>query len=257
MVVDMSGDQGASARVAMRGLVQPLRVDGFRIDGAKIGDLSGELDDAGALPAGRGIRLSALLDRAVGPLTVRGRIWGRELVLPIPVDRGLAAALPAFVFGSERQNDLDDVEKKAAALRGGVVSPVTSLLVELDDRPTGHDEQLGTSGCGCDTGTSLRGGSRDIGTGRVGRRRSAPEPDRQALLAAALLAPLRACAARHGAARIELTIETTLDEVVDVAARGGSAALADCAREAVWALALDPHVFDQRHASFQLPFAGK
>ena len=257
MVVDMSGDQAASAREAMRGLVQPLRVDGFRIDGAELGDLSGELDDDGALPAGRGIRLSALVDRAVGPLTARGRIWGRELVLPIPVDRGLAAALPAFVFGSERQNDLDDVEKKDAALRGGVVSPVTSLLVELDDRPTAHDELLGTSGCGCD-GPMIHGSrsgvARMSGVGRVNQR---PEPDRLALLSGALDARLRACAALHGAAPIELTIETTVDEVVDVAATGGSAALADCAREAAWALALDPHFFDQRHASFRLPFAGK
>jgi len=257
MVVDMLGDERASAREAMRGLVRPLRVDGFRIDGAALGDLTAELDDAGALSAGRGLRLSALLPAgsAAGPLTARGRIWGRELALPIPVDRGLEAALPAFLFGSTRSGELDAAELADAARRGHVVSSATSLLVELDDRPTAHDEQLGTSGCGCDAPSRFAGHTTGVGSiGTVRRGRRAPEPDRLALLSGALAAPLRACAALHGAAPVTLTIETTVDEVVDVAASArGHAALAACASEAAWALALDAH-FDQTHATFRVPF---
>ncbi len=258
LLVFMSGDAAVSAGAAMFGLVRPLVVDGLRIDGDPLGDLAGELDDQGGLPAGHGLRLSALLDAGGprDPLVARGRIWGRELVLPIAVDRALEAALPALVFGGADWSELDDAERADAARRGGVVSPATSYLVELDDRPTAHDQTLGASGCGCDASGSLTGSATRVGTiGASGRSRPGPEPDRQALLAGALAARLRACAALHGGARLELVVETTLDEVVDVTASArGRAALAACAAEAVWALALDSH-FDQPHATFRVPFS--
>jgi hypothetical protein len=257
MLVSMSGDAAVSAGAAMFGLVRPLVVDGLRIDGAALGDLSGELDDEGALPAGYGLRVSALLEAGSprDPLVARGRIWGRQLALPIVVDRTLEAAMPALLFGGTAWADLDDAEQADAARRGGVVSPATSLLVELDDRPTAHDEMLGTSGCGCETGGFHGGGKVGVGSiGTVHRGRRGPDPDRDALLAGALSAPLRACAALHGAAPVTLTIETTLDEVVDVSVNaGGRAALAACAADAAWALSL-PASFDQPHATFRVPF---
>ncbi len=257
MLVSMSGDAAVSARAAMRGLVRPLVIDGLRIDGAALGDLSGELDDQGGLPAGDGLRVSALLEAGSprDPLVARGRLWGRELALPIAVDRSLEAAMPALLFGGTAWADLDDAEQADAARRGGVVSPATSLLVELDDRPTAHDEMLGTSGCGCDSGGFHRSGSA-TGTGSIGSRRArrAAEPDRDALLAGALSAPLRACAALHGDAPLELVVETTVDEVVDVSASaGGRAPLAACAADAAWALVL-PAAFDQPHATFRVRF---
>ena len=256
MLVSMSGGDPATARAAMRGLVRPLVVDGFRIDGAP-GDLAADLDDDGALPAGRGLRLTALLPAGAprDPLVARGRIWGRELALPIAADRSLDAALPALLVGAPSL-DLDDAELADAARRGGAVSRVTSILVELDDRPTAHDEMLGSSGCGCDAGATL--GGRGTGVGSIGTVRRGPAarpPDRDALLAGALAVPLRACAALHGDAPLTLTVETTLDEVVDVSVAGVQGALAACAAEAAWALAL-PAAFDQAHATFRVPFEG-
>ena len=258
MLVSMSGDDRSTARDVMRGLVRPLRVDGFAIDGAAFGGVSEVLDENGALAAGVGLRVSALFEAgsASGPLVARGRIWGRELALPIPVDPGLESALPALIFGGSRWADLDDAERIGAARRGNVVSPATSLLVELDDRPTGHDEMLGASGCGCDGGRTLGARSGSGGTfGTLGRTSPGIQPDRQAILAGALAAPLAACAALHGDAPLALTIETTLSEVVDVAvdsAGGSGSDLATCAAEAAWALTLDDR-FDLAHAIFRVP----
>ena len=259
MLVFMSGDSAVSAAAAMFGLVRPLVVDDLRIDGDPLGDLTGELDDEGGLPAGHGLRVGALLEANSprDPLVVRGRIWGRELALPVAEDRTLAAALPALIFGGSRWAELDDRDQADLARRGGVVSPLTSLLVELGDQPTGHDELIGSSGCGC--GGSSFSGHHSSGVGSIGTRRRArpaPDPDRHALLAGALGGPLRACAALHGAAPMKLTIETTVDEVVDVSVdAGGRADLAGCAAEAAWALAL-PSAFDLKHATFRIPFDG-
>ncbi|HEU5059622.1 MAG TPA: hypothetical protein VFU21_23990, partial [Kofleriaceae bacterium] len=118
---------------------------------------------------------------------------------------------------------------------------------------TGHDEPVGAWGCGCGPGARLGGGGTGVGT--IGTRRASrpAEPDRDALLAGALAAPLRACRALHGAGRATLTVETTVDEVVDVSAHaGGNPALAACAADAAWALAL-PAAFDQPHATFRVP----
>ncbi len=162
--------------------------------------------------------------------------------------------MPALIFGGSRWPDLDDAERLDAARRSGVVSPATSLLVELDDLPTGHDDMLGASGCGCVGITSFQtgthGGSGSIGIGRGGPLR--PQPDRQALLAGALAAPLAACAARYGDAPLAVIVETTVDEVVDVAVDSrGSSDLATCAADAAWAVTL-PAAFDQDHATFRV-----
>jgi hypothetical protein len=250
LVVTMSPGPPASAAPAMLGLVQPLRIDAFTVDGFQPFD-SG-LDVDGSLPAGAGLRMTAF--SAPSSLVARGRIWGRELAMPIAVDAGLEAALPALMVGGDVWRDLEDGEQREVATRAGAVSVHTSYLVELDDRPSGHDDLI-VGGCGCDASSSFHTGGHPTighGFGRIGAGKS--PPDRHGILTGWLSAPIAACAALHGSAPIALTVETTVDEVVDVSVRArGNQALAECAGDAAWALLLDDR-FDQEQATFKLRF---
>jgi len=59
-------------------------------------------------------------------------------------------------------------------------------------------------------------------------------------------------AARYGDAALAVIVETTVDEVVDVAVDSrGPSDLAACAADAAWAVTL-PAAFDQDHATFRV-----
>ena len=139
---------------------------------------------------------------------------------------------------------LADSEMMTLAMAGRAVTPVTSYLaVEPGVRPSTEGFEpsgIGLRGVG-------QGGSIGHGTGAGFGRVASQVFDFQAYLHNSLADAWKACGG--GARRLEIKVETTGREVVDVPTSvvtggGGSAGVAACMAEAAWALDL-PTEFTQ------------
>jgi len=162
----------------------------------------------------------------------------------VNVDASFSIACAGWVFSEDDHGDLSVAEQLKVAFMGKAVSPVTSYLaVEPGTRPSTIGlpvERQSRSGYGVGSGA---GGMRGRGN-RVA-------PDLMALLAPAVKRCVASTKPPAGWA-VALTVETTLDEVVDVMVRAGKdQPIARCLEEAVWALRLDGR-FDQPHDTFEL-----
>src|SRR5690606_17881837 len=161
-----------------------------------------------------GVRLfESHLTAASAPsaLTLTGQLWSDPIRLELAAAPAFSAATAAFVFGADRHDHLAEAELRAVALAGRAVSPVTSYLaIEPGVRPSkiGLDEdegdgfEMGLFGVG-------RYGTICGGTGRS----TAPQTELASLI------PTAACVRAHAPAdpwTVELAIETTRDEIVEV-----------------------------------------
>jgi CheY-like chemotaxis protein len=192
-------------------LVRPTRIEGLAVTGQS------PLGVADVLREGEGLRLFETgLTAAEAPssLSLTGKLWSDPIRLDLAAAPRFSNATAAFVFGSEGRHDhLSEAEQRTLALAARAVSPVTSYLaIEPGVRPSkiGLDDLeggltgWGTIGTGC-YGTI--GGSHGI-------RLKVERPD------LASLVPTAACLRKHppaGPWSVKLTVETTKDEIVDIA----------------------------------------
>ena len=181
---------------------------------------------------------------------VTGLIWGRTW--SPTVGTGAADRVRAGQVALALLPDLDDDDLVALAHVAGAVTHLTSLLADHPAwKPGGLADDDGAIDGGIGGGPSRGrarptfGGSVGGSLGGMGTRGRPPAPDLRALLAGRVAA----CTAglTDPGWRLEVELETTGVEVVDVAVRVGGVAdaataarLDACAVEAGWALELDP-----------------
>jgi hypothetical protein len=250
---DEEPPNGAMA-AALEELARPMRLHRFRVmvPGIELAPTSGadSLTDR-VLDEGQGI---AGLQIAADPppwLEIAGELWARPIRVRVSPGAAESRLSSALVFGSDLMNELSEDEMMVLARYGGAVSPVTSYLaIEPGVRPSTEGiEEGGLSGQGYGDGQAALG---SLGThGNYGSGVFDP----RAWLREAL-EPARQRCGFSGRA-IEIAVETTRDEVVDVPAvtaegRGDRA----CLREAAWALDLSAY-FDQEHATWRVRFDAK
>ncbi len=263
-VVSITGDDpdlGELARV-MRGLVVPVRLDGFGVytpDVAVALDEDVDADEEGqgpvlfgeddgeiwprALGEGVGVRRMQIAPAAKPEpekLVLRGWLWGKEWTREVRVSASLAGRLPALVFGHPLEEGLEEAEGRPLATAAGAVSRWTSYLAEekkaapstagydvgcLGVGGTGH----GSFSCGTRCGISC-GGATDVSR-FIAILRARVEPG------------IAECARRAGrpTLTVSVRVETTFREIVDAGATGGdlSPPLQSCVEDAVWAAQLD------------------
>src|SRR5262249_15453055 len=147
---------------------------------------------------------------------------------------------------------LDAREQMTVAMRGQVVSPVTSYIaVEPGTRPSRIGLQR-TSGSG--SGSGYGRGAGGLG-GRIARG-PLQRPDLHALVQPGP----RQCLQRHPPTAgwsVTLEVETTRDEIVDVILQRGSEPAAQCAVEAAWAVRLPSVSNDFPRDRFSLTFSDR
>ena len=177
-------------------------------------------------------------ERAPSRVVLHGKIWGRDFRRVVRSSRDFGDATAAFVFSEDEHHDLSPEQMMAIAMRGRAVSPVTSYLaVEPGVRPS----TIGIVGRGRGGGGSGEG---TIGLGNVGLiGKGGGGGSRKRWTLAELMAPgVEACVAAHHPAEgwgLELAVETTSQEIVDVQATGrASRAMTECVVEVAWAVEL-------------------
>jgi von Willebrand factor type A domain len=165
-----------------------------------------------------------------GPITVEGLVWGRRVTRVMQPDLGKSRTLARELAdaGGVGEALQEEVEREAHA-----VTDHFALIGMWGGRDGYEDVEhggfgFGTSGCGCggDLGTSI-----GIGTiGSIGH----VHLDLEHQLGAAI------AACHRGDHKVDITLETTLQEIVGVsldishAADESIAALHDCIEAAIW-----------------------
>ncbi len=233
----------------MLGLVRPIRIDSFAVEGA--GLLEEELSVDTELREGSSVRKASVSARPSDEVVITGKIWAREVRRVVRLDRPLADRLPGLAIGDEGvRSVLTDEELKTVAFVSHAVSPVTSYFAAP---PAAAASTVGIvegnygsgigSLCGCG-GSSMSG----CGYGTAGQY-----IDHAGLLRGLLAAGRAACEQRHGDASLaRLKLEATGDEVVAVEVSAPSVALAECLTEAAWAVRLSPEFLS--HRTYELAF---
>jgi subtilisin-like proprotein convertase family protein len=246
ILVKLDGVIGAAQKElvpAVLSLVRPVRIDNFRVVGA---DLSAGGDMPGAMDEGSGWRSMVAMPKAPTSLTLTGEIWSRRFERVVESRHAFDLSVAAWVFSEDDYHDLSREEQLRVAFRGRVVSPVTSYLaVEPGVRPSTIGIESHGAGMGLGSGFGSAGGSLGCGASRT-------PPD----LAALLKESAGRCVAElHPPAgwSVALSVETTYDEVVDVAATGTAHPVRECLVEAAWALRLTG-AFDRRHDRFEVTY---
>jgi hypothetical protein len=228
-----------SARVAFEEWARPKRIDKLVVKG-----LTGELSLSNVLDEGQGIEHFVLADTATARVEIAGELWSKPLRVtgaPTSEQNKLAAAL---FFGSPMVDELQEREQMKLAMLGGAVSPVTSYLaIEPGVRPSNEGLEWGALGSGGGGGIGVGFGS---GHGSLRGLGGAPAVDKNAWLRAQLLSFMKTCA--PSAKEVKASLESTLDEVVDVGAvelaPARDAKAESCVREEIWKLALPTPAFE-------------
>ncbi|MEZ4399684.1 MAG: proprotein convertase P-domain-containing protein [Kofleriaceae bacterium] len=228
------------------GLVRPVRIDHFAVDGLDVDAVADDYraSQADSLDEGAGRRLVFATARPPATVELTGMIWGDRFRRVVTVDARFSRAAAAWVFSEDDHHDLSEAEMMTVAMMGRAVSPVTSYLAT---EPGVRPSTIGFERTG--TGAGFGSGSGALASVRGGVVRVRPEPMR--LLAGARDRCVAAVAPAAGW-QVTLTLETTYAEVVDVVPAAASP-MASCLAEAVWALDLGADYWMQR-ASFPLTF---
>lgn len=224
-----SGEDKDKARSLVQfalSLVRPTSIDEVRwsAPGLKFEDFKGW---PAQLEEGQGMRRFESLKVAPTSLTLKGKLWNRPFERTFKNLRWFERLAAGWIFPHDLTDALDDAEQFKLAMYAGVVSPVTSFLaVEPGVRPSTVGIARGLSGRG------MGGGGTGFGRmGTIERKLKA--------LNELLRDGVDDCAAQlkmTGSWAIELDVETTLNEVVDVRVTMASApSLSACVVERVWA----------------------
>ncbi|MBW2525056.1 MAG: VWA domain-containing protein [Deltaproteobacteria bacterium] len=226
---------GARMKKVYEELARPLRLHRLRLNVS--GADAPESWAPGVLDEGESLVSESIRPDALRWVKIEGELWAepvRQVLVPDAAEGKLWAAL---VFGSDLLYGLSEPEMMTLAKRGGAVSPVTSYLaIEPGVRPSTEGLDWGT-GSGFGSGHGRLGRSHRASPARV-RAGSAFDPE--AFLRDKLGEAWQRCGGGPGTA--EVTLETTLDEVVDVPSirldSGPDPVAARCLEEGVWALDL-------------------
>lgn len=223
------------AAKTLLGLVRPIRVDDFKVEGTGVEGLA--VDEQ--LVESSMVRLQGIDAAPAERITFTGKIWAREFRREVAVDGALAKRLPAIAVGDgDLRSQLSDDELRSAAFLAQAVSPVTSFFCapataapsSAGSLEGGGFGRLGLKGFGCGGCSSTSRCGFGIGRGRV---------DHLELLRGLLAPGVAACELQHGeAAAGRASIEATGDEVVAVQVSGASTAMNGCLTEAAWAIRL-------------------
>lgn len=228
---------------AVLGLVRPIGIDNFEVLRRQ-----GQLGDAPAPPETlrEGTAYGFMVNDTSAPrqVVLQGKIWGRSFRRIVRADRRFSDATAAFVFSEDEHHELSPEQMMKVALRGRAVSPVTSYLaVEPGVRPM----SIGLEGTGRGGGGSGEG---SIGLGSLGLLGHGSGPPRRAWTLPELMAAgISACVAEHRPEpdwSVDLRVETTFQEIVDVIAAERPSDLERCLLEAAWAVDLTWNFSDER-----------
>jgi len=228
---------------AVLGLVRPIGIDNFEV----LRGL-GQLEDAPTPPdtLREGTAYGFMLNDKSAPrqVVLTGKIWGRSFRRKVHADRRFSDATAAFVFSEDEHHDLSPEQMMKVALRGRAVSPVTSYLaVEPGVRPM----LIGLEGTGSGAGGVGVGG---VGYGGGGLSSSGVGGARRAWTIPELMTTgISACVAEHRPQAdwsVDLQVETTYQEIVDVIVADRPSALERCLLEAAWAVNLTWNFSDER-----------
>lgn len=206
-------------------LVRPTRIEKVSAPGFEL--------ESDVLVEGTGVRLMHDTERAPDRVRITGMIWSDPFVREVRVSQPFSVQTAAFVFGADEHQQLTDAEQYTLAMKGRAVSPVTSYVAwEPGVRPS-------TIGLGdIDTYGGLLGDGR-FGFGPGGGGFGALPPDLASLVdTSACVAQVKPAGPWH----VRLSVETTRDEIVDVAT-ASSHPMAACLVEAVWKVRLDAGFF--------------
>jgi hypothetical protein len=223
------------------GLVRPIRIDDFAVHGLKV-------DAPPAFDEGTSLRTMEPLADPPTRVTLDGKIWAEPFHRVVEVSGTFSHATAAFVFSEHVYTELDEQEQMTVAMMGQVVSPVTSYIaIEPGTRPS----RIGLTRSGGGSGSGYGRGAGGLGGRTIGL--NITRPDLRALVEPGVAR----CIAAHpttGAWSVSLAVETTRDEIVDVALARGSGPLADCIVEAAWAVRLPSEYVSFTRDHFQLAF---
>lgn len=205
---------------------RPVRLDHVKVWGPGL-EYSTKVT---TLPEGEGLAARGIAMQNVTSVTFEAELWSRRIVLERKPNDAFGKRRAALFFGTASVKALEATDMRTLATLGRVVSPVTSYVIaEPGVRPElGKTGGIGEGGCGCFA---------DLRIGNVGTLPHGPV-DYRALLAG-LLSPAVAACKVEGA--LAITVETTSDEVVDVAAslsQGATSADRRCVEEATWGIRL-------------------
>ena len=207
-------------------LVRPTRIEHVAVSG-------GFTLDSDVLREGAGVRLFAKTADAPQRVTLSGMLWSDPITKELVADAAFSRATAAFVFGADEHQDLSPEEMMTVALQGRAVSPVTSYVAyEPGTRPStiGFPGTIGTGRFGT---IGRGGGGSGFGVGRPRRPTIAVDP-----------VPCLASHPQPAPWHVELAIETTKDEIVDVT--GPSDPLGACLVEMAWTVRLGGEFYEER-----------
>ncbi len=231
------GRKAADFKDMAKLLVRPRQIDEFKVvhNGT---DLSYYRDVPEILEEGMGLRVMFVSDEPLPSVTIKGKIWASPFTQVMAADPDLSENIvPALVFGSELYLELDEDQMMRAATAGGAVSPVTSYLsVEPGVRPStiGLEDEDAMGGMGM-SGMGAGG----YGGGGCGHINAKKKPDYGPVLRKLLVDAAAPCFfGEDGKGAVDVRIESTYREVVDVDADSDRASLSNCVAEAAWTIEL-------------------
>jgi hypothetical protein len=238
------GETRALTKTAMLSLIRPSKLEHVSIETSKA------WADAAMLPEtlgeGFGLRLMRVFETSPGPVTIKGKIWGRDVVWKAENHAGIAQAIPAMSVGLGVVDELKKDELLEVAMLGQVVSPETSYLArnpELAPSSYNYDEQHMVAHSGRMHGMHSFSSS-SCGGAIFGRGNATPTVGEGLDFGAALSGLLEersvSCSVEHGNpdAMPALEIETTGREIVDVRLPDAASPYAQCVAQAAWELRL-------------------
>jgi subtilisin-like proprotein convertase family protein len=215
-------------------LVRPTRIDQLEVAGIEVADKE--------LREGTSLRIMVDTKAAPEHVVLTGKLWSDRVRREVDVGGRFSRQTAAFVFGEGGFDSLSNDEMMKVAWMGRAVSPVTSYVAfEPGTRPSPigipfESQAFGGVGAGRGHGSLLPGYATRI------------QPDLKSLLdVAACERSAKPPAGWH----VALVVETTKDEVVDVA--GAADAMGRCLAEQVWALRLGSN-FDLPREVYHLEF---
>ncbi len=228
-VVDFDGV--ATAQIGLltaQELVRPLKVRDLSYS-----TLDFALDGPVSLARGQGEGLMSLATRPPAQVEVTGRIWGQPVRMRVGEESALSRELPFFAVHAGSQLGLSSDDVTLLVRHTGALGEGHALFA-TSSWPSVGVEAAGLWGAGCLGGCSF-GSSTGCGGG-LGLSPSLAERLKP------LVTPRAEACARSlslDAPEVDVRVELTGLEVVDVAAHSPSAAFTHCVEEAVWALELD------------------